>query len=262
MLLALPVGSRAQTPDAANYDADAALDTSQAAIGRQLSDLEFSDTHGNRVHLSDYAGKPLLISLIFSSCYHVCPVVTRYLAKAVDIAQEALGEDSFHVITVGFDVANDTPETMAVFARKQGIDVSGWDSLSGTQETIDRLTEELGFIYFPSPRGFDHIVQVTVVDRGGVVYRQVYGETFEIPWLVEPLKELVFNNPQTNPHSLAGLLDQIRFFCTVYDPTTGRYETDYSLFIQIAIGLMIVLSVAYYLLLERWRAHRRRQGRE
>jgi len=261
MLLALPVFSWAQTPDAANYDADAALEISQAAIGRQLSDLEFIDTDGNRVHLSDYAGKPLLISLIFSSCYHVCPVVTRYLAKAVDIAQEALGEDSFHVITVGFDVANDTPETMAVFARKQGIDISGWDSLSGTQETIARLTEELGFIYFPSPRGFDHIVQVTVVDREGVIYRQVYGETFEIPWLVEPLKELVFNNPQTNPHSVEGILDRIRLFCTVYDPTTGRYETDYSLFIQIAIGLMIVLSVGYYLLLERWRAHRRRQGR-
>lgn len=250
-----------ETPGAASYDADAALEHSQAAIGRQLGDHEFTDTDGNLVRLNDYAGTPLLISLIFTSCYHTCPVTTRYLGKTVDIAREALGEDSFRVVTVGFDAPNDTPETMRVFAREQGINVPGWDFLSGSKETIARLIDDLGFVHFPSPRGFDHIVQVTVVDRDGVIYRQVYGEMFEIPWLVEPLKELVFNNPQTDPHSFAGVLDRIRLFCTVYDPTTGRYETDYSLFIQVAIGLMIVLSVGYYLLLERWRAHRRRQGR-
>jgi protein SCO1/2 len=264
ILLTLPSISHAQathTPEAASYDADAALQHSQAAIGRQLGDYELTGTDGNPVRLSDYADKPLLVSLIFTSCYHTCPVVTRYLGKAVDIAREALGEGSFRVITVGFDTANDTPEAMRVFAREQGIDVSGWDFLSASEETIAGLVDDLGFVHFPSPRGFDHIVQVTVVDRDGVVYRQAYGAMFEIPWLVEPLKELVFNNPQTNPHSFSGLLDQIRFFCTVYDPTTGRYETDYSLFIQIAVGLLVVLSVAYYLLLERWRAHRRRQGR-
>jgi protein SCO1/2 len=85
------------------------------------------------------------------------------------------------------------------------------------------------------------------------VYAQVYGVTYELPWFVEPLKDLVFNRPESEGHLWAGFVDRIRLFCTVYDPTTGRYETDYSLFVQIAIGLMIVLSVSYYL----WREFRR-----
>jgi protein SCO1/2 len=48
-------------------------------------------------------------------------------------------------------------------------------------------------------------------------------------------------------------VDRIRLFCTVYDPATGRYEIDNSLFIQIAIGLIVVLTVSFYL----WREFRR-----
>jgi protein SCO1/2 len=261
-LVALPAlvqGQATESPPVASYDVDAALRQSQAAIGRQLGDHKLSGAGGDSVRLSDFAGKPLLISLIFTSCYHTCPVTTRYLAKAVDIAREALGDDSFHVLTIGFDTPNDTPEAMRAFAREQAVNIPGWEFLSGSEDVIAQLIDDLGFVHFPSPRGFDHIVQVTVVDREGVVYRQVYGETFEIPWLVEPLKQLVLDDPQTAPHSLAGLFDRVRFFCTVYDPTTGRYETDFSLFIQIAIGLMIILSLGYYLLLERWRARRRRR---
>jgi protein SCO1/2 len=142
---------------------------------------------------------------------------------------------------------------MAAFAKAQGINASGWHFLSATPETIAALSEDLGFIFFPSPRGFDHINQLTVLDRNSAVYAQVYGVSFELPWLVEPLKDLIFNRPESVGHPWSSLVDRIRLFCTVYDPATGRYEIDNSLFIQIAIGLMVVLSVSFYL----WREFRR-----
>ncbi len=74
-----------------------------------------------------------------------------------------------------------------------------------------------------------------------------------MPWLVEPLKDLIFNRPESVGHPWSSLVDRIRLFCPVYDPATGRYEIDNSLFIQIAIGLMVVLSVSFYL----WREFRR-----
>jgi protein SCO1/2 len=57
---------------------------------------------------------------------------------------------------------------------------------------------------------------------------------------------------------LSGLLGRVKLFCTVYDPTSGRYTFDYSLFIQITIGLMVVLTVLGYLIIEAVRARRRR----
>jgi protein SCO1/2 len=256
-LLAWPAGARSvESAQAQNYDAEAALKHSQAAIGNTLRHAQLVDTNGHAVNLTDLAGKPLLVSLVFTSCYHTCPVTTRYLAKAVANAREVLGKDSFNVVTIGFDTLHDTPDSMAAFAKSQAIDTGNWAFLSGTNESVATLVEDLGFIYFPSPRGFDHIVQLTVVDRDSRVYRQVYGEAFDLPWLMEPLKDLVFNRSSSTDATLAGLTDRIKLFCTVYDPATGRYKFDYSLFFQIAIGFMIVASVSIYLLREVRRSRR------
>jgi protein SCO1/2 len=232
------------------YDSDAAIGTSQAAIGRNLDDFLLYDQQGRPVQLSNYRGRPLLVSMIFTSCHHVCPAITRHLAAAVDAAREALGEDSFQVLTIGFDTAVDTPDAMRVFAAKQDVDDPDWAFLSGSAEVMEQLVDNIGFVYFPSPRGFDHINQVTLIDREGVIYRQVYGAAFDLPWLVEPLKELVYNRPRPGAHLGAGLLNRIKLFCTVYDPNTGRYTFDYSLFVGIGVGAVIVLSLIIWLLME------------
>jgi protein SCO1/2 len=260
LLLFLPALLPAQdVQQAVSYDSDAAIAISQAAIGRELADYPLHDQQGQLVNLSDYRGKPLLISMIFTSCHHVCPAITRHLATAVDAAREALGDDSFQVLTIGFDTAVDTPEAMRVFARKQGVDDPHWAFLSGPAEVIDPLVDNIGFVYFPSPRGFDHINQVTIVDRDGIVYRQAYGAEFDLPWLVEPLKELVYNRPQHGAPPGTSLLNRIKLFCTVYDPNTGRYKFDYSLFVGIGVGALMVLSILAWLLLEYSRS---RKGRK
>lgn len=259
-LLSLPVLAQdegGEKPGA--YDADHALQVSQSAVGGSLQDFRFYDSQGRPVSLSKYRGRPLLISMIFTSCHHVCPAITRHLASAVEAAREVLEDDSFQVITVGFDTAVDTPDAMRIFAARQNIEDPNWDFLSASAETVSGLVENIGFVYFPSPRGFDHINQVTVVDREGVIYRQVYGAAFELPWLIEPLKELVFNRPQPGSHLLSDLVDRVKLFCTVYDPNTGRYKFDYSLFVGIAVGAVIVLAVVIWLLLEIRRSRRSRK---
>lgn len=256
-MIAVPAAI-AQSDD--RYDPDRALEISQSAIGRTIGNYEFTDRDGNTVFLrDDYSGRPLVISMIFSSCHHVCPMTTKHLATSVRAARDALGADSFDVVTIGFDTANDSPEAMAAFAKEQGVDLERWRFLSGSQETIENLSNDLGFIFFPTPRGFDHINQSTVIDRDSNVYRQVYGVTFELPWLVEPLKELVFHRPESAGKVVASLVDRVKLFCTVYDPATGRYEFDRSLFFRIIAGLTMVLGIAFYLLREFRNARRIQQ---
>lgn len=264
LLIALLLSGAALADSGApdRYDPEAALQLSQQAIGRPLGDYAFTDEFGAPVNLrNDYAGRPLVISLIFTSCHHVCPATTKHLAKAVDAAREALGADSFDVVTIGFDVANDTPQAMAAFARRQGVKDEHWRFLSADSETIQQISNDLGFIFFPTPRGFDHLNQSSVIDRTGTVYSQVYGVTFELPWLVEPLKELVLNRPSSAGHLFAGLVDRVKMFCTVYDPTTGRYRFDNSLFFQIGVGATTVLAMIFYLFYEILKSRRaRKQG--
>lgn len=245
----------------ARYDPDQALARSQAAVGNTIGDYELLDHLGAPVKLrSDHEGRPLVISMIFTSCHHVCPQTTKHLASAVDAAREALGTDSFDVVTIGFDVAHDTPTAMGAFARKQGVNEPGWRFLSASKETIEQISDDLGFLFFPTARGFDHLNQSSVITRDGEVYRQVYGVTFELPWLVEPLKELVFNRPSSAGHVVAGLVDRVKLFCTVYDPTTGRYRFDNSLFFQIFAGGTFILALITYLLHEIIVARRARKS--
>ena len=245
--------------DAAEFDRAQALEISQAALGRLAGDYAFRDGDGRTVRISDYRGKPLVVSFIYTSCAHACPIITRNLADAVETARDALGGDAFRIVTVGFDAAADTPERMRAFARQHGARTPGWSFLSGDGRQVAGVAADLGFSFRRTAKGFDHISQTTIIDGGGKVYRQVYGETFAMPLLVEPLKELVLGT--TAPFaSLDDLVKKVRLFCTLYDPAAERYRFDYSMFIRLVIGAVIILAMAGFVGRELWRHGRRRAG--
>ncbi len=87
---------------------------------------------------------------------------------------------------------------------------------------------------------------MTIVDAQGRVYRQVYGENFDLPMLVGPLKELVTGAP-TPCGTVATFVERVRILCTVYDPRLGRYRLDYGLFVEIFAGLSVLGAVLWYL---------------
>ena len=227
-----------------------ALQASQDAIGKKLSNFRLTDATGKGIKLHDLHDKPLVLSLIYTSCYQICPMTTRHLATVVEKARETLGKDNFNVAILGFDSQYDTPQAMKHFANKQGINDANWHLLSADPKTIKSLTKELGFLFFTSPKGFDHVVQATIIDAEGVLYRQVYGEVFSTPLLVEPLKELILGRPQPNQTLLSDLINKVRFFCTNYDPASDSYHFDYSLFIGMFIGAIIIILLILFLVRE------------
>jgi protein SCO1/2 len=237
--------------DFSSFSRDQALEYSQAAIGNTLENIQLLRRDGSRVSIEDYRGKPLVISMIFSSCHHVCPTTTQNLQQVIRKARSVLDDDSFEVLSIGFDTPVDSPQAMAQFRKRSGIDEGGWEFLAGDADNMARLVEQLGFIYYPSPRGFDHLVQASVIDAEGIVYRQVYGMTFPTPVLIEPLKDVVFDRPQPTS-TLSYLENRIRLFCTVYDPATDTYHVDVSVFIGTFVGLMVSILFAFVLFKE-WR---------
>lgn len=242
-------------------DEEKALAMSQAAIGRAIGDYSFRDTQGNRISLSDFRGKPLVISLIYSSCADVCPVITATLQSVDEMARDALGDDSYSIVTIGFDIGADNPVQMKSFARKYGVKIDDhWKFLSGDLLAVTALSEDLGFQFFESAKGFDHLTQTTILDKNGVVYRQIYGEQFEAPHFVEPLKSLVFGT-ESPFSSLSDLINKVRLFCTIYDPTADQYRFRYSIFFRILVGATIILGMTTFLLKWLWQNRKRNQMR-
>jgi len=229
------------------FNYDVALKTSQSAIGKQLGDHVFTNTHGEKVSLDDFRGKPLVISMVYTSCYQICPMTTRHLSNVIEKARDTLGDESFNVAVIGFDTQVDTPDAMQYFANKQGISDKNWQLLSIDEENLASLTKELGFLYYPTSSGFDHLIQATVIDADGKVYRQVYGQVFDTPLLVDPLIELVLGRPQPEQSFLFNLGNKIKLFCTTYDPRSGGYYFDYSFFVEIFVGVTVILSIIIFM---------------
>ncbi len=227
----------------ASLDPDRSLEVSQLAIGRSVNNLRFVEAKGATLTLAELRGRPLVISLIYTSCTHVCPMITQRLRKSVEEAQRVMGPDRFTVVTVGFDTRNDTPMRMAAYARAQGVDLPNWKFISGDDVTISALAKDLGFTYAASGGGYLHISQTTIVDRDGRVYRQIYGDDFPIQVFMEPLKEAVYGTVGTFLR-LDGLIDRVRFLCTVYDPNQGRYRVSYAIVLSLLTGVISLGATA------------------
>jgi protein SCO1 len=241
-------------PEGTKLDPRDALARSQAAIGRQVGDYTLQDRGGRQVRFDEYRGKPLLVSFVYTGCFQVCPATTKFLGRAVEEAQRVLSPNAFHVVTVGFNLPFDTPTAMREFQKRQGIDFANWEFLAADAATVEGLARDLGFVWVPTAAGFDHLTQVTILDGQGRVFRQVYGESFELPILVAPLRELVTGAPAP-AQNFVGFLERVRILCTVYDPRAGKYRLNYGLFIEIFAGLSMLGATAWYLTAE-WRRQR------
>ena len=244
----------ALAPNVPVLDQAKALELSQSVVNRPLVDFILLDRNDKPVRLADYRGKPLLVSFIYTGCFEVCPTTTRNLQKAVVNTVAALGAERFNVVSIGFNQPFDSPSAMKAFATQNGIVFPNWEFLSPAPAIVGELTKAFGFSYAPTPAGFDHIVQVTLVDAEGKVYRQIYGEALGADQLVEPMKQLVTGAPVAQTGAVADLLDRVRILCSVYDPRTGEYRLSYALIFEIAGFLTFLLYIVWYL----WKGLRRK----
>ena len=241
-------------------DQPQALAASQAAIGREIGDYALLDRQSRTVRLADYRGRPLLVSFVYTGCFQVCPGTTRALHKAVTAARELIGEDSFQVLSIGFNQPADSPGALRAFAAQQGISDARWEFLSPSAASLTALAKDFGFSYVATPAGFDHTLQVTLIDARGRIYRQIYGDSFSPEQLVEPLKQLIGGTPRADEGRIERIVEQVRLFCSVYDPLTGKYKVSYGLVLEIAGGITFVLWIVGFFFNEwlRQRSSRRR----
>jgi len=59
------------------YTNEQALEISQAAIGKTVGHYQFTSATGEKITSRSFLGKPLIISLIYTSCYNICPTILK-----------------------------------------------------------------------------------------------------------------------------------------------------------------------------------------
>lgn len=241
-------------------DQQDAVRFSQGVVGTAPAEFLLQNQDGRAVRLSEFRGKPLLVNFVYTGCFKVCPTSTRALLKAVSAMRDQFGDGQFNVLSIGFNPPTDSPVAMKVFAAQHRIRDGNWVFLSPQLADVPALARAFGFRFMATPGGFDHTEQVSVVDRDGVIQRQVYGEQFTADALGEPIRQMLKGALLEPQPSLTDLFERVRIVCSIYDPLTGRYRTNYTLVLEIAGGLTFVGFMLCFSLLEWWTQRRQRKA--
>ena len=217
--------------------------------------LAFRDEAGRAVTLGDFFGKrPVILALVYYNCPMLCTQVLNGLVGSLNVMSLDAGTD-FDVVAVSFD-ARETPDLAAekkkTYCERYGRPgaAAGWHFLTGDQESIDALTQAVGFGYsYDSARDqFAHASGLVVLTLTGKVSRYLYGIKFAP-------RDVRLGLVEASDNKIGSPVDQVLLFCFHYDPAEGKYGAKVMTFVR-AGGVLTLVSliamVMYFL---------RREGR-
>jgi protein SCO1 len=175
VLLACCVGHNAVAadPPAAQHHDMAAMQTMPVADnipGTSLYqlDLTFETAERTAIKLQDLRGAPLIVTMFYSSCTSVCPLITAQLQQLVAALPPA-AQQQIRVLMVSFDSARDTPEALTAFKAEHHINQKNWLIARGSATDVRTLAAALGIQYRELPdHSFNHSALVTLLDSDGV----------------------------------------------------------------------------------------------
>ena len=115
--------------------------------GGVAPDAEFTDESGVRRRLSDWRGRILAVTFIYTRCPlpDFCPRMNRHFAAVqADVVADARLRERVRLLSVSLDPDFDTPAVLAAEARRVRADPNVWTFLTGSREVIDRFAVPFG----------------------------------------------------------------------------------------------------------------------
>jgi protein SCO1/2 len=214
-------------------------------------DVPFKDDAGRSVTLGDYFGRrPVVLAFVYYQCPMLCTQVMNGLSSALKVMPFAAGRE-YDVVLISFD-ARDTP---AIAAEKKRAhleywsteqDAASWHLLTGSEESIRRVTSAAGFSYQWDPRTgqFAHVSGVLVATPEGRLSRYFYGVEYSP-------KELRLALVESSEGRVGSAIDELLLYCFHYDPESGRYGVVVMNLIRLGGILTVVLMAAFILVMRR-----------
>jgi protein SCO1/2 len=163
------------------------------AVIRPAPAFELRDQNDRPVKMSDYRGKVVLVSFIFTTCNGTCPATTHRMARLnQELARRSELKDHVQFVSISLDPKRDTPETLRGYMRLYDIDGGNWTFLTGAPKAVEPVLASWGMWARPAANGqLDHPSRVYLVDRQGDI-REIYNlDFFRYPWIMEDIRLLV-----------------------------------------------------------------------
>jgi len=201
-------------------------------------DTVFTDDHGNQVKLGQYfTGKrPVVLTLVYYECPMLCTQVLNGLVRAARVLTMTPGKD-YDVVVVSFDAREGTKEASekkASYVKAYGHPetADSWHFLTGSLDSIKKITEAVGFTYVwdAHTAQFAHASAIYVATPEGRLSKYFMGIDYSP-------KDLRLGLVDASHGTIGTMVDQVLLFCYHFDPESAKYT-------PFALGLLRVVGAA------------------
>ncbi len=186
-------------------------------------ETEFFDEEGKTISLRELVKTPVLLTLVYYRCPGICTPLLSGVAEAIRNMKLKPGAD-YSIITISFD-DNEGHELAKEKKRnylnvlKKDFPPSQWRFLTGSKDSIDKITNAVGFKFKKEGDEFIHPAGVIVLSPEGKIIRYLYGTEF-LPF------DFRLSLIEATRGNLLSPVNRALRLCYKYDPQGRRYVFD------------------------------------
>jgi protein SCO1/2 len=222
-------------------------------------DVEFKNEDGKTVQIGEYFNqkRPVILALVYYECPMLCNEVLNGLTGSLKSLTFSAGKD-FDVLAISFDARENDKSDLAK-RKKEGYleryqragSENGWHFLTGTQDSIDKITKSVGFNYQfdKESNQFAHNGGIMVITPEGKISRYFYG----IDYAPKDVKFAIMDSSQ---EKIGNPAEQLLLYCYHYDPSKGKYGLQIlSVMRLVSVAMLIGMGAMFFVY---WRKNKRK----
>jgi protein SCO1 len=148
-------------------------------VGQSVPDFTLIDQNRQRVTFSQFSGKVVAITFIYTSCPlpNFCFRMSNNFGVLQKRNASRMGKDLV-LLSISFDPEHDQPDVLAEYARTWTKDQTGWYFLTGPLADVQKVCWSFG-MNFSQDEGFlTHSLHTVVIDRQGRIAANLEGNEY------------------------------------------------------------------------------------
>jgi protein SCO1/2 len=235
-----------KAPSSQQVDIIKDIDFEQRLDAQLPLDATFRDETGRTVQLGEYFhhDKPVVLALVYYECPMLCTQVLNGMVTSLKVLRYSAGHD-FDVVALSFNPREGSglaSAKKAAYVDAYGRPGSehGFHFLTGDPDSIERVTNAVGFKYKYDPRiaQYAHAAGITVLTPEGRISRYFYGIEFAP-------RDVQFGLMDASKLKIGTITEKITFLCYHYDPASGKYGLIVTRLLQ-AGGLLTLAAMGTF----------------
>ena len=156
--------------------------------GTVAPDFTLTDQNGKHISLSQFKGRPVVLTFLYTHCPDQCPLTAERLHSSM----LSLGSDASKVgiVAVSTDPKGDTLQAAQKFTLQHNMQ-NYWHYLIGTQDTLTPIWTAYNVYAQGEQQSVDHTLAIYIIDKQGHERTFFGGNSFTPDQITTDLKILL-----------------------------------------------------------------------